>query len=68
VTFFFAFNIDMIPSPQKRFANIVLGVFVGLQVSWEIWFGMQQKCHRKRSSGILAIDFGLIFVVLFFHL
>ncbi|XP_060607883.1 putative ferric-chelate reductase 1 isoform X2 [Ruditapes philippinarum] len=50
VTFFFAFNIDMIPSPQKRFANIVLGVFVGLQVSWEIWFGMQQKCHRKRSS------------------
>ena len=52
VTFFFAFNNDIIPEPQTNFANIVLGVYVGLQVAWEIWFEINKKFVLRNASGI----------------
>ncbi|XP_045188788.2 putative ferric-chelate reductase 1 isoform X1 [Mercenaria mercenaria] len=50
VTFFFAFNNDMIPQPQTYFANIVLGVFVGQQVLWEVWFEINKNWQLKKAS------------------
>ncbi|XP_060602320.1 putative ferric-chelate reductase 1 [Ruditapes philippinarum] len=50
VTFFFAFNNEIIPQPQTYFANIVLGVYVGIQVLWELWFEISKKFVSRNHS------------------
>ncbi|XP_045190938.2 putative ferric-chelate reductase 1 [Mercenaria mercenaria] len=50
VTCFFAFNNRIIPQPQKYFANIVLGVFMGMQVFWEVWFEINRILKLRKIS------------------
>lgn len=48
VALFFAFNAPIIPASQKLFGTISIGVWLGLQILWEIVFEIR-KC--KKSGG-----------------
>jgi hypothetical protein len=63
VTFFFAFNNEIIPQPQTYFANIVLGVYVGIQVLWELWFEISKKFVSRNHSGKYMLEVSLVMFV-----
>ena len=51
VTIFFGFGMDMVPQVQRDFANIVLGVAVGVQVFWDIFFDAERLLRRRKAKG-----------------